>query len=381
MRYAHWQKSPRRQARARRRYVGNGYTAPSIYNDGQNVPWEYGGWNLEAMDAHGGWIATARDLVRLLTAVDGFSTKPDILSAASIQTMTTASAVNGGYSLGWSVNAFDNWWHTGALDGTASVWVRANNGFTWAVILNKRVIDGNANAFWADFDNLPWNCLTQTTTFPAHDLFDVPLQASSDVVLSPVAATPGNYTINWASGSGDKRILVAKAGAPVDQFPLDGMDYTANSTFGIGDDLGDGNFVVYNSGGNGGLIQGLDENTTYHFRLFEYHKRSNTGDHALYNLCESALISTDEITSRAELADLGVRVYPNPGKDHVQLSWAQVGQVDRIELWSMQGQLLKRVEVQGSSLSLPTQDLPTGMYLLSGFRAGTFLGSQRWMKY
>lgn len=43
-----------------------------------------GGWNLEAMDAYGGWIATACAWVRLLSAVDGFSTRPDILSAASI---------------------------------------------------------------------------------------------------------------------------------------------------------------------------------------------------------------------------------------------------------------------------------------------------------
>ncbi|HEX6127108.1 MAG TPA: serine hydrolase domain-containing protein, partial [Pyrinomonadaceae bacterium] len=55
----------------------NPFTTLSVYGTGQFVPWQYGGWSIEAMDAHGGWIATARDLVRLLTAVDGFPSRPD----------------------------------------------------------------------------------------------------------------------------------------------------------------------------------------------------------------------------------------------------------------------------------------------------------------
>jgi CubicO group peptidase (beta-lactamase class C family) len=69
-------------------YIGNGYNAPSIYGTGQNVPWEYGGLNVQAMDAHGGSIATARDLVRIIAAVDGFRTRPDILSSASISNVS-----------------------------------------------------------------------------------------------------------------------------------------------------------------------------------------------------------------------------------------------------------------------------------------------------
>ncbi|HEX8198774.1 MAG TPA: serine hydrolase domain-containing protein, partial [Pyrinomonadaceae bacterium] len=48
------------------------FTTLSAFGTGQLLPWQYGGTNFEAMDAHGGWIATARDLVRFLTAVDGF---------------------------------------------------------------------------------------------------------------------------------------------------------------------------------------------------------------------------------------------------------------------------------------------------------------------
>ena len=64
---------------------------------------------MNAMDGHGGWIASARDMVRLLVAVDGFPTKPDILSPATITSMVTPSTNNANYAKGWSVNSLNNW--------------------------------------------------------------------------------------------------------------------------------------------------------------------------------------------------------------------------------------------------------------------------------
>ena len=69
------------------------FTSLSAYGTGQMVPLEYGAVSVEAMDAHGGWISTSRDLLRLLTAVDGFPSRPDILSRTTLQTMTAPSAI------------------------------------------------------------------------------------------------------------------------------------------------------------------------------------------------------------------------------------------------------------------------------------------------
>jgi CubicO group peptidase (beta-lactamase class C family) len=85
-------------------YINN-FVTLSAYGTGQMVPSQYGGWSYGSIDASGGWIATARDLVRLLTAVDGFPSRPDILSPSTIQTMTTPSATNPGYAKGWIVNS------------------------------------------------------------------------------------------------------------------------------------------------------------------------------------------------------------------------------------------------------------------------------------
>src|SRR5690606_19101042 len=72
-------------------YFGGEGNTLSVYGDGSSLPWEYGGMNVNAMDGHGGWIATAKDMLTLLNAVDGFATKPDILNSATITTMVTPS--------------------------------------------------------------------------------------------------------------------------------------------------------------------------------------------------------------------------------------------------------------------------------------------------
>lgn len=262
-------------------YVGNGYTNLSCYNTGQYVPWEYGGYNMNAMDAHGGWIASARDMLKLMVAVDGFSTKPDILLPATINTMVTPSATLADYAKGWQVNSFNNWWHTGALDGVASELVRTSGGYTWMIILNKRIITAGSN-FFTDLDNLGWNCLAATTTWPTWDLMASPTVNASDLNFSNVSGT--SVTVNWANGNGGSRLLVVKADSSINSFPLDGTDYTANAVFGTGSSLGNNNYVAYNGTGNTVTITGLTANKKYYFRVIECNKNTTTGNNALYLL-------------------------------------------------------------------------------------------------
>ncbi|HVE57247.1 MAG TPA: serine hydrolase [Pyrinomonadaceae bacterium] len=273
----------------------NPFTTLSAYGTGQFVPSQYGGFSLEAMDAHGGWIATARDLVRLLTAADGFPSRPDILSAATIQTMTTPSATNAGYAKGWQVNSAGTWWHSGGLPGTTSWMVRTDSQFssqlTWAVILNKR---SDASGFANAVSNLGFgNCVNSTTTFPTHDLFDVPTQNASAMNFSNM--TSNSMTVNWTNGNGDGRVLIMRAGGVPNKFPLDGTEYAA------GADLGGGNYVVYSGSGNNTTVGNLNSNTNYQFRLYEYKKNVNTGNYALYQLANAASGSqnTRSTTSQA----------------------------------------------------------------------------------
>ena len=258
----------------------NPFTTLSAYGTGEFVPWQYGGASVEAMDAHGGWIATARDLVKLFTAFDGFPSRPDILSAATLQTMTTPSANFASYAKGIQVHPAGVWWHAGALWGAYSWMARNSSQVTWAVLMNKR---SNASDFESAVANLGFgNCTNGTTTFPTHDLFDVPTQNASAMNFSNI--TSNSMTVNWTNGNGDGRVLIMRAGGAPNKFPQDGTEYAAGQPV----DLGDGNYVVYSGAGDNATVSNLNTNTNYQFRLYEYKKNVNTGNYALYQLANPA---------------------------------------------------------------------------------------------
>ncbi|MEO7766316.1 MAG: serine hydrolase [Ferruginibacter sp.] len=261
-------------------YVGNNYTNLSIYGTGQSVPLEYGGFNVNAMDAHGGWIASSRDMLKLLAAADGFTTKPDILSPSTIATMVTPSANNLYYAKGWSVNSYNNWWHTGAFAGTAAEFVRTSGGFTWIIILNKQnIAPGN---FWGALDNLGWNCIGATSSYPTFDLMASPTVNAGGINFSN--PSPTSVTVNWTNGNGSNRLLMIRPDTIINAFPLDGTDYVANGVFGAGALLGTDNYIAYNGTGNSATITGLAPGKKYYFRVLEYNKNTVTGNNALYLL-------------------------------------------------------------------------------------------------
>jgi CubicO group peptidase (beta-lactamase class C family) len=178
--------------------------ALSVYNNSTLVPWPYGGFNLEFMDAHGGWIASAESLVKLTCAFDLFDTRPDFLSEATIETLITPSANNPNYANGIGVNAFNNWWHMGSLPGTTSEIVRNGNGqLNWAILLNTRDANGNINTA---VDNLVWNVLPTINSWPSFDLFatnpnlvNEAASATFTPLLSPNPTTEDRLTIDFGA--------------------------------------------------------------------------------------------------------------------------------------------------------------------------------------
>ena len=158
----------------------------SIFNPTMLVPYPYGGINMEAKAAEGGWVASAQDLCKLLCAVDRFPTKPDILLPATITTMVTPTnhyVYGDPYALGWNINtgsSWNNWWHRGSLPGTTSELVRASNGLNWVILLNSR--PGYISMINTDVDRLVWDVLPTITSWPTFDLFD------STIVCSPLSS-------------------------------------------------------------------------------------------------------------------------------------------------------------------------------------------------
>ncbi len=121
--------------------------------------------NVTRMDSHGGWLATAGDLVRFLNHVDGFKSTPNILKSETIKAMTTPSPVHSGYARGWAVNNTPNWWHNGSLPGTATILVRTASGFCWAALANGRSV-GQPDIGLA-LDNMVWDMVHEVRAWHA----------------------------------------------------------------------------------------------------------------------------------------------------------------------------------------------------------------------
>lgn len=99
------------------------------------------GNEMQVIAAAGGVIASAPQMLKLLSHMDGNTKVPDIITPQTRSMMLTPSAANNRYALGWMVNHslfFQNCcYHTGNLAGTAVMWVMGN-GMNTVVLCNSR---------------------------------------------------------------------------------------------------------------------------------------------------------------------------------------------------------------------------------------------------
>jgi len=243
----------------------------SCYNTHRRVPAAYGGFQFEAMSAHGGWLFSARDLVRLALAADGFATRPDLLSAATLNTMTQPSDATPRYAKGWMLDG-STWWHSGLLDGTASLVTCTAAGYTWAVLLNT---DNSSASFWSELKALGWGWVNAPINWPAHDLFTPEQNAT---FLRASATDSAATRLTWANGSGTHRLVLLKADSPPTAFPLDGAAYPAGTA------LADGTLVVANGPASSSWLPSLNVGHPYYARVVEYRQEAATGNQPVYTL-------------------------------------------------------------------------------------------------
>jgi CubicO group peptidase (beta-lactamase class C family) len=121
----------------------------------------------DRMDAHGGWIATPTDLLRMMVRVDGFTSKADILSPMLENAMNTGSTANAGYGAGWIIDAAYRG-HNGAMSGTIGFLVRRNDGFSFAVLANTRPA---GDSFCFTLKGIIDSICTSVSVWPSYDLF------------------------------------------------------------------------------------------------------------------------------------------------------------------------------------------------------------------
>jgi N-acyl-D-amino-acid deacylase len=178
---------PGQRAPGEVKYYDAGHRGPAVVGPdlGKKVPTPYGTWYIEAMDAHGGWVSSAPDLLRFACSFD--RTAPhkllgpaDVKLAFARPKGPAGYDLNGSprdvyYGLGWDVtpdgkNGAINTWHTGSLDGTAALLVRRHDGLSWAVLFNAM---NNAKGRYLGglIDPLVHRAADRVKVWPKYNLF------------------------------------------------------------------------------------------------------------------------------------------------------------------------------------------------------------------
>jgi N-acyl-D-amino-acid deacylase len=181
---------------------------PSVYPGEGEVPAPYA-WSLAAQDAQGGWVASAADLTRLLTALDGSRAGSPLVAATWAAMRADPHLVNASgattfgqaglpgrwfYGLGLFVNADEPgaWVHGGSYMGTQAIAGRTATGEVFAFLVNTRVEGEPAQTtFTAELDALVPAAIAGGPFGAEEDLY--PRVPSEAPVVAPSAA--------WSSSS------------------------------------------------------------------------------------------------------------------------------------------------------------------------------------
>ncbi|MBN1132705.1 MAG: beta-lactamase family protein [Bacteroidales bacterium] len=108
----------------------------SVAGDGKRVPIFYGGNNIELLGPAGGWVASAPELIKLITAIDGCQGHPDILKPETLNMMIDPN-LSGEGLFGWrGSDQYGNWWRTGYFGGSSALVMRQEGGINWVIMMN-----------------------------------------------------------------------------------------------------------------------------------------------------------------------------------------------------------------------------------------------------
>lgn len=147
---------------------------------GLPVPRPYGVFCLEAMDANGGWIASAPDLVRFAAALDPDGPRAALSASGFRATIDrpgglAGHSADGGpkpayYGCGWLARRHAptgryTLWHAGALDGTSTLLIRRHDGFCIAALFNARA-DGLGKDLSATIEPLVHRAIGRVRAWP-----------------------------------------------------------------------------------------------------------------------------------------------------------------------------------------------------------------------
>ena len=124
-------------------------------------------------------------------------------------------------------------------------------------------------------ENITENNIVKTVSFNFMGGVPCTPPTLQSATFSASGLADNSMTIAWTRGNGNAVLVVAKEGSPVDELPETITPYTANTAFGSGDQIGIGNYVIYNGQGNSVSLRSLKSGTAYYYAIYEYASSSN----------------------------------------------------------------------------------------------------------
>ncbi len=141
------------------------------------------------------------------------------------------------------------------------------------------------------------------------EIIAAPTQQSSDVVFGNIGGNSVDMTCT--NGNGSKRAVFMKEGNFGEVGPIDNITYTANSIFGLGDEI-DGWFCIYNGDDNLVSVSGLTLNTAYRAMVCDYNGEVGTEKYLTLMATGNPANFTTLIYGINETKKQDWVVYPNP---------------------------------------------------------------------
>ncbi|GEM_PF-1209413 len=184
-------------------------------------------------------------------------------------------------------------------DGADSVFTVT--GLEVGVIYQYRVVEYNGLNSYANYRTSSVLSTSRTT------LDSVPTQQTSPGAIEDLTAT--TVEINFVPGNGNRRLVLLKAGDPVDADPVNGVIYTANAVFGSGTQLGSGNYVVYAGTGTLVDVTALLPGTSYHYKILEYGYTNAGSENFLQTNAITGSFTTRAVTPTIQASALTVTAY------------------------------------------------------------------------
>lgn len=149
-----------------------------------------------------------------------------------------------------------------------------------------------------------------------------PTTIASNLSVSNIECT--KLDINFSRSSSDGHIVIVKEGSPVDVAPLDGINYNDSSKFGLGTEIGIGNFVVYEGTDTSISLTGLKSSRAYHYAIFDYNQDPNKfyNKQSAKNIAGTNSISTSPIIGNETVEVGSTEIYSVNNRNGSSYSWS-----------------------------------------------------------